>query len=337
MKRLLLIVAFAFLATAAFAEVVDRDVLITAEGTVYSIVSERSVNGLTATLTLNVQSEGKTTHAVLPESVDNGVNARPALAYDAESKTLFVMWLRMPNAMSSELLLAAYQNGKWQKAISIDDKTYAFRYNLSMAMTRRVQQVQKDGSLTDVPMLVLHAVWCEQTGDGESARYAVMGIDKGAVTTPDIHDMTEFVGAGDAATAVDDKFNREFLRHVAILDGPTPNAVDVLFADPHTNNFYRTTLRPIADVRIHIPVGARPPGPSLGAPHALSVGWNGRTSTIASRDGNTIIFCNASDETLTYVKLSGGKWSTAQQVALTDKVTADAAMAALARMLVASQ
>jgi hypothetical protein len=337
MKRLLLIVAFIFLATAAFAEAIDRDVLITPDGTVYSILSERSENGLTATLTLTAQAGGKTTRAVLPETVDNGVNGHATLAYDAESKTLLAVWLRMPNAMSSELLVAAYRDGKWQKAISIDDKPYALRYNLSVGITRRVQQLQKDGSLADIPALVLHAVWYEEGLDGETARYAVMGLDKGTITTPDIHDLTDFVDADGAASVADNAVSHSFLRHVALLDGPTPNAVDVLFADRRTNTFYRTTLRPIADVRIRIPVGAKPGGPHIGGPKALSADWTGRTGTIASRDGKTLIFSNATDDKLRYVKYSDGKWSALQEVALSDTVTADAAMSALAKMVRATE
>src|SRR5204862_3434248 len=159
---------------------------------------------------------------------------------------------------------------------------------------------------------------------------------KGAVSEPDIHDMSEFVTQDSDVVLADDKVSHSFYRHVAILDGPTPNAVDVLFSDPHTNSFYRATMRPIADVRIRIPVGSHP-GPRLGGPHSLNVDWTGRAGTITSRDGNTIIFCNSDGTTLHYVKLSGGKWSALQSVALTDQVTAEAAMAALGKMVAASE
>jgi len=335
MKRLLLIVAVMLFAAAAFADVADRDVLITADGTVYSIISEPSENGQDASLALTVQADGKTTRSVVPDSVANGVNARPTLAYDAESKTLFVVWMRMPNATSSELLIAGYQNDKWRPAVAIDYKR-ALRYNLSVGITRRVQQLQRDGTIEDGAALVLHAAWWEQGGENEGPRYAVMGLGGGTVSEPDIHDMTEFIADGDAKAELDETFNHDFLRHVAVLEGPTPNAVDVVFADPHTRNFYRATLKPIADVRIHIPVGARPGGtPKLGGPKSLSIDWSGRTSTISSHDGKTLIFCNAGADKVSYVKFHDGEWSAAKQVALSDKVTAEMALAALARMAAA--
>ena len=332
MKRLVLIVALVLLATAAFADALDRDMLITADGTVYSVVSEPAENGVNASLALTVQtSGGETIHSVLPDSVDNGINGRPTLAYDEESKTLFVMWMRLPNATSSELLVAAYQKETWQSAISIDYKQ-AVRYNFSVGITRRVRQVQRDGAFADGPALILHAAWWEQGSGSEGPRYAVVGLGGGTVSQPDIHDLTDFVARDDTpVVVVEGTFNRDFLRHVAILNGPTPDAVDVLFADPRTNNFYRATLRPIADARVRIPVGAAPT-PRLGGPKANSADWSGRTTTITSHDGKTIILASIGEEKVSYVKLHDGEWSAVQQINLTGSVTAEAAMGALARM-----
>ena len=332
MKRLLLFVAFVLLAAGASAQTIDRDVLITAEGDVYSIVSEAALSGFDTVLTLTVQSGGKTTHSILPESVDSGVNVRPTLAFDSESNTLYVLWLRMPNAMSSELLVASYQNGKWQHAISLDDKSYVLRYNLSVGITRRIQQVQKDGSQAEVPATILHAVWWEQGREIEGARYAVFGIDKNGVSTPDIHDMTEFITDTPSPIEIANNLDKDLLRHVAVLNGPTPDSVDILFADQNTKSFYRTTLRPISDARVHITVGNRGNGPKIGAPKALSSPWNGRTGTISSPDGDKLILWNVGEK-LTYILFNKGKWSASQDVALTDGVTSDAAIAALSRLV----
>ena len=66
----------------------------TSNGTVYSIASEPSQNGVTAALALTVVSGGKTTHSVLPESVDNGMNGHPTLAYDAADGRILCATLR---------------------------------------------------------------------------------------------------------------------------------------------------------------------------------------------------------------------------------------------------
>jgi hypothetical protein len=334
MKRIALIVALVLLSTAAFADELDRDVLITADGTVYSIVSEPAADGPNTSLALTVQSpDGQTTHSVIPDSVGNGVNVRPTLAYDDESKSLFVMWMRLPNASSSELLVAAYQKETWQSAISIDYKQ-AVRYNFSVGITRRVQQVQRDGSFEDNRALILHAAWWEQGDGNDGPRYALIGLGGGMTSAADIHDLTDFISREETSVVTDEALNQQLLRHVAVLAGPTPDAVDVLFADPRTHSFYRTTLRPIADVRIHIPVGARPSPPKLGGPKGFSADWSGRTGTITSPDGKTLILSNSTEEKVSYVKFHNGEWSAVQQIKL-GKVTAAEAMAALARMAAA--
>jgi hypothetical protein len=337
MKRLLLSVAFAFLATAALAAGVDRDVLITGSGAVYSVASQPSKDGDSSTLVLTIEDDGKTRQAVVPESVDSGRNTLPTLVWDAESKTVFVVWMHMPNATSSELLVASYRDDQWQPAVSIDYKR-ALRYNLSVAITHSVRTQLRDDTIEIVPALVLHAAWWEEGGEAAGPRYAVMGLGGGTVGEPDLHELTNFVAPGDAPLVLDDKFNKDFLKHVAVLDGPTPDAVDVLFNDPKTNNFYKTTLRPIAQGRLHIPVGARPGGtPRLGGPKAFAADWSGRTSTITSPDGKTLIFCSTSEGRIEYVKFVDGKWSAAQHVTLSAKVSAESAMAALAKMAAATE
>lgn len=344
MKRLLLFVAVLLFATAAFAGTADRDMLILPDGTVYSVASEEafSFRGEAASmLVFTAQSGEKTTRSVIPESVNTGSNSHPTLAYDPGTQRLFLIWLRMTDPRSSELMVAAYIDGEWRPAVSLDSKR-AVRYNLSIGITRRVQQQQRDGSFAESAALVLHAAWYEQGSGTNGPRYAVMMLGGGGtVSAADIHDLTEFVeqdGSSGISTAeINGDSNRDFYRHVAVLAGPTPDAVDVVFADPRTSSFHRTTLRPIADVRIHIPVGVRGGGPKLGGPKKLDVAWSGRTSTIESTDGKTLIFCSTTEGRIDYVKYSDGKWSAAQQVTLSDKVTAESAMTALARMAAASQ
>src|SRR5437867_13242666 len=101
-----------------------------------------------------------------------------------------------------------------------------------------------------------------------------MPLSPSYISDPDVHDMTEFVNAVGSTPVTHD-----FMRHVALIDGPSPDAVDVIYSDSRSSSFYRTTLKPIADLRIHIPAGVRG-GPKLGAPHQLGFDWSGRTSTI---------------------------------------------------------
>src|SRR5213075_1108813 len=124
--------------------------------------------------------------------------------------------------------------------------------------------------------------------------------------------------------------DKAFLRQVALVDGPTPDAVDAIFSDNRSGNFFRATLRPIAEGRVHITIGVR--GPKLGEPKQLSFDWGGRTGTITSPDGQTIIFTNTTDEKVSWVTYRSGKWFDVQEIKLNDKVTVSTAMSALAKM-----
>ena len=344
MKRLLFLILLVLVSTAASAGTIDRDVLVASDGTVYSIVSEpvggdSGAGTMSSELALTVQRGTSFTRAIVPETLNSGINWRPALAYDADSKTLLLVWLRMPNAMSSEILVASYQNGKWEPAVSIDAKPYLVRYNLSVGITRRVSQLQKDGSYADAPALLLHAAWWEQTGVGEAARYALLNVEKGAIRSIELHDLRDFIDTPSATAEPDANADRELIRHVAVLDGPAPDSIDVLFADAKTSTFHRVTLKPIADARVRIPVGRGPDAPGevmvrFAAAKSLPTSWSGRTSTVASRDGKTIVFCNTRSDRVSYLSYNSTQnWSNVKEITLNDTVTADVAISALARMI----
>lgn len=340
MKRLLLSLIVAIVPTALLADVADRDVLLTPGGTLYTVesVSNDGSPSIDAARYLNLTIQRGTQRPqtmVVPGSVTPGVHWRPALAYDTDSNALFVFWLKMPNGMSSELVLASYSNGRWQPAVLVDDQSYRLRFNLRIAITRRVAQLQKDGTYTDIPALIVHAVWWEQSGYDEVARYALISIDKGTPSTPELHALSEFTASLPLfPNEVPATFNNEILKHPAFVDNGTQNSVDVIFGDSYLNAFNRVTLKPVADVRIHIPIGARPVGPRVAAPTSFSDDWSGRITTIPSpHDASSFLLYNTGKDAVNYLMYSGGAWSSVKTLPLSEKFSADAAVAALTKMM----
>jgi hypothetical protein len=334
MKRLLLALTLVLAASAAYAQVGDRDVLLTSDGTLYTIdvQSKDSAGSATNYLSLTVQQGKSVTRTAVPETIDNGLNWLPALAFDSDSKTLFVFWLSRPaTSLSRYLFVASLHDGKWQPAVAIDNhpSDLSLRSNLRIGITRQLAQVQQDTSTSDVPALLLHCVWWEDAGRGEEARYALLTVDKGIATVADIHSLSEFVTPS-APVEVAANFNADILRHPAVLDGPTPDAIDVVFGDTTTNSFHHTTLRPIADGRIHIPIpyhGDRPfPGPAT-----FSFDWSGRVTTIAGHD-NRIVMASTTSDAVSYIMYAKGAWTTLRSINTDDRLTSDGALAALTRM-----
>ena len=332
MKRLLAILALVLVPTALFAQA-DRDVLLTSDGTLYTIESKEALEGdSNRSLQLTITKGNKSTSTTIPESL-TGTNWRPALTYEPDSKTVFVFWIGQINGMSSRLLFASYKDGKWTPAVSIDDQPYTYRYNLRIAITRHVSTQQPDGSFADAPALLVHAVWWEDAGaNKERARYALFTIENSRVSNYELHDLLGLAQIPMMAYAVEKDFNTEILRHPAILEGT--NSVDVIFGDVDRLSMNRITLKPIADGRIHIPIGTRG-GRPFPPPQTFSANWNGRISTIGS--GSDLVMYNTTTDTTSYVMYANGQWSEVRSLPLNANFSADAAEAALYRMLAAQQ
>lgn len=341
MKRLLIAAALLMLPVTLLAQVADRDVLLTRSGTLYTIDSVENDGAapanVTRYLTLTIQNENQPAQTVMvPDSLNGGINWRPALAYDDASQTLFIFWLKEPNPMSSELLLGSYSNGQFRPTLSIDNEPYCLRFNLRIAITRFVSQLQKDGSYADAPALLVHAIWWEVTGYGEKARYALIPISRGVPGAPDIHDLGEFAASQPLipAQTPGPNFNPEILQQPAFVDNGTADSIDVIFGDTYYDDFSRVTLKPVSDGRIHIPIGAHPGGPGMLAPVDFSANWDGRISMITSpHDPNTLLLYNTTSTSVSYIAYSGGSWSNVKSLQLSNNLSADAAVAALTRMM----
>jgi hypothetical protein len=333
MKRLLLGIALIMASAAAFGQ--GREVLLTPDGTLYTVevVSNETAAGTVLSLPVTIKQGKTVTTTVVPESL-SGVNIEPALAYDSDSQTLFVFWLRQPpNSSANELNLATYQNGKWQPAMAFDSRPGIFqaRFNLRIGVTHRVAQLQTDGTFLDVQALLVHAVWWEYNSvEGEAARYSLIPIEKGIAGTPDTHALGDFVNAQTPAQ-LSPNFNYDLLRHPSLVQGSAADSIDVVFGDIQANVLNRITLKPVADAHIHIPVGVRGGNP-INVPKAFSNDWTGDVTTLDGRDGR-MVFANTMPNGVAYMMYAKGQWSPLNTIAIDEKISVDAAMAAVSRML----
>lgn len=342
MKRFLLAAVLLLAPVAAFAQALDRDVLLTTDGTLYTaeaVTLGSDSSNVAPTKYLRVITQRGDTvvsRDVIAETKQNGINTRPSLAYDAQSKTLFVFWIHMPTGMTSEVVVATLRDGKMQPAVIIDDGSYHFRSNLSIGITRRLAQMQQDGSSQEVSALVVHAVWWEDSGMGGEARYALMSVDKGQLALAENSSvpLKLYLPVDNEVAPVGEKFNREILKHPAVIDNGTQDSIDVVFGDSSSNSFHRITLRPHADARIRIPIGAKPVHGKIDAPGDFSANWTGPIVTMtANRAPGTLLLANTGKDTVNYILYSNGQWSNAKSVAIGSSLSADGAMGALAKML----
>ena len=129
-------------------------------------------------------------------------------------------------------------------------------------------------------------------------------------------------------------FNKDILKHPAIIDTGMADSVDILFGDLKSNALNRVRLRPIADGRIHIPIGHGGGGDRLGIPTSFTGDWSGQVSAVvAGHDDGTILLYNVGATSLNFVLYTNGAWAAVKSVPLNDKFSADAAIGAVSRML----
>ena len=335
MKRSLIFLATFLVAVSASASLFDdRDMLLTGDGVVYSVETVQDAGDGRAAqyLQLTIQQGDDVRSEAVPASLAGGVHAQPALAYDSESRTLFIFWQeQLSRGLASRLLFASYRDGQWGEVSELDNVTWKFRRNLRIAVTRTIDAAGENGERTALPQLIVHAVWWEADGYGEWARYAMLGIDEGVVTSSTFRYLAEFTGATiDTTTPVSAYNPNETLKHPAVFATGGRDAVEVIFGDVTTSSLHRLRLRPVLDGRLRIPIGVR--GASLRSAD-LNVDRDSRVAAIV--DDDTVALYAVADDRLQYILYSNGTWSQQRSVLLNEHLPVHAAIDGLRRAVAA--
>lgn len=341
MKSLVFALSLLFSAS-VFAAPADRDVLLTPGGTLYTVEAAMNNQPSTANssaryLALTVQKSGATSSIAVPESLTGGNHWRPKLAYDNQSDTLFVFWLRSQNSIltNSDLVFAAYQNGSWTAPTIVDDAPYRSRSNFSVAVTRKAEMLNDRRELVLVPALTLHLVWWNESRVDSSAYYASIGIETGSVIDMQVRPLSDFVDSrfenADPVTAE----AAEIFRHPTVLETPEHQTVEILFGDIATNRLHRTSVktfltRPQPNLRVRIPIGVKDHG-FRGPARALSVGTNASISAVPAGE-NGAIFYSEDQGVVKYITYRDKTWTGVQTIVLGDNLTGEAAVTAIRRM-----
>lgn len=337
MIKRLLIVVLALLPIAAFGDVVDRDIVLANDGTLFTVESvyPADVANLRTSservLTLTIQKDGTSTTTAIPATLNGGWNAFPALAYDSDSSTLFVFWeAARNNFFSTDLYVCSYHDGAWGKATSLDSAEWAVRQNFHIAITRSTDVLNADGTkAATVPEITVHAVWWQQTGNTEFARYAMITMEHGNVSSIGVQNLSEVIPSGfyDVAPS-NPEGNRELLRHPAVIETASHDSVDVVFGDMTNTQLRRGNIRPTVQGRLRVPTGRS--GSAIPTPVASMLA-SASVNAITSSDSVTFYF--ESPSALNYLTYRNGKWTPERSIALSEKLTSDAAVNALRRMV----
>ena len=336
MKKLFLIIALLLLPLFAAAE--ENETLLTSDGKLFVIrpaTPEEKPDVETKATQYLVLSTRRGSESpqemIVPATNTKGAHSNAAMAYDAESKTLFVFWLHDTHASSgqSQLLFASVDDsGVWSDATAFG-AVFNVRENLRIGVTRRVLDVEH---LRLALGLTVHATWWEfDSQKGEwAAQYALLAIENGQVAEIDLFDLSTLVTGAKAETT---DAENPAMRNPLMFPSPNHDSMYVLFGDVATNQLTLgrifPTKPPKTDGRLRVPVGRREGG--FAAP-GFGLVQNSRMSGIYGDVDRMALYGRDGDE-LRYVVLRDGAWGQSRSIALDSQITASAAVEAIRKLL----
>jgi hypothetical protein len=334
MRRLLLALCLLMLPVVATAQ--HREALLTPDGTLFTIESRTTefdgTSHGTAHLLLRQQHGADVVQEIVPATLTGGAHTEPAIAYDAESRTLFVFWLHYEGLMASQMMFACRDaNGTWSPAESFGHE-FNFRSNLRIALTRRV--VEEDGTLSASPALSVHLVWWEFDSESvsESAHYAMMNVENGRVASMDYLDLAPFAVKAEGEELAPEE-DRTVLKQPLLFTSQQQESVLVVFGDLATDRMHQVRVRPtkvVAEGRLRVPVGRMEGSAKKPSFRAEA---NSRIEGIYGGDAGRLALYTRSGNGLQYVIMRDGAWSETRTIALDDQITSSAAVDALRRLL----
>jgi hypothetical protein len=110
---------------------------------------------------------------LVPTTDDSAVESSPALIYEDQSSTLFVVWVSTTDMEASALKLAGYSGGQWTQPITVISNPYATKTPPQLAVTRDSYQATDplSGNVVTHHRTALHLVWAEDSAIGVYQAY----------------------------------------------------------------------------------------------------------------------------------------------------------------------
>ena len=335
MKKLLILAVLLLMTLAAGAR--ENEPLLAPDGALFSVHARKASDrpdvetNATQYLVLETRRGTDIRTQIIPATNSKGAHGSAAMAYDTESKSLFVFWLHDTGTTASELLFASLDSsGVWSEATAFG-MPYNVRENLRIAVTSKVLD-KGEGRL--VPGLSVHATWWEfdsQRVDGSwSAQYALLAIENGKVAEIEFFDLNGLIkgqkgeNAGDVTTA-------SVLRHPQLFPAATQDSMLVIYGDLATNMIHQARIFPVkGNGRLRVPVGRRETtgvsAPRMNISAYASVGS-------AYGDVDRMAFYAREGDELHYSILRNNAWTDTQTITLDAQITAPAAVEAIRRLL----
>ena len=164
----------------------------------------RDANPAHPVLAVEVTKPGTPIQRLLvPFTKGDEPESSPALVYEDDSDTLFLVWESRLTPFNSVLLLASFDGASWSKPIQITGNPFSSKSSPQLAITRDTFPIAgEDGSTVTRRRTIFHLMWEEEGAAGEfEFLYSPVILEEGSyLGWNPVYHLNDFVADGDSGS-----------------------------------------------------------------------------------------------------------------------------------------
>lgn len=134
---------------------------------------------------------------LVPYTTGADIETSPAVLFEDDSNTLFVVWASQGNSLSSVLMLASFDGTNWGPPIQITGNPFSSKTSPQLAISRDSFAVtDSSGNSTTRHRTIVHVVWEEQgTGGNADTLYTPVILEEGTyLGWAPVYNLNDMVG-----------------------------------------------------------------------------------------------------------------------------------------------
>src|SRR5436305_7622100 len=134
---------------------------------------------------------------LVPYTTGADVESSPAVLFEDDSDTLFVLWASQTNSLSSVLMLASFDGTSWGPPIQITGNPFSSKTSPQLAITRdSFSTTDSSGNTATRHRTIIHVVWEEQTASGNAdVLYTPVILEEGTyLGWAPVYNLNDMVG-----------------------------------------------------------------------------------------------------------------------------------------------
>lgn len=191
LSRALLSLVCGLAVAGADAAIVQRDVALGRDGTVYFLktgdcedflLTGKSCTAGAQILVLQVKQPGEAEQLlVVPATEDSWPEDSMSLLFEEASKSVFVVWESRLNGIHPQLNLASFGPAGWSDVVEVSGSPFSFKRTPQLAISHDTYAVEvNEGGKRTVHRTIVHLIWWEQSGGSELLRYSPLVLEDGS-------------------------------------------------------------------------------------------------------------------------------------------------------------